>query len=329
MKILICGVGSIGERHIKNLLSLGEKDVSVLRRGPKKLRTINKTLKTFTNIYEAIDSKPEIAFITNPTSLHVPLAIELAKTGCHLFIEKPLSSSTKGLDTLVKIAKRKGIIIQMGFMMRYHPAFMQIRKWIGGNVIGEILSARVMWGEYLPSWHPWENYKKGYSARKDLGGGPIFTLCHDLDLLTWMFGEVKYAFSLKAKKSSLGISTEDNVEILLRHKNGIVSECHLDYVASPPKRVWDIIGDFGRIEFDYYKNKLTLFKRKKGKIRKVNINYDGFDRNEMFIAQAKDFIKHIKNNDQPDANLKSGVMNLKLLLSIHKSIKEESVVNID
>ncbi len=329
MKILICGVGSIGERHIKNLLSLGEKDISVLRRSHKKLRTINKTLKTFTNTYEAIASKPEIAFITNPTSFHVPIAIELAKVGCHLFIEKPLSSSTKGLDTLVRTAKRKGIIIQMGFMMRYHPAFIQIRKWIKNNVIGEILSARVMWGEYLPSWHPWENYKKGYSARKDLGGGPIFTLCHDLDLLTWMFGEVKYAFSLKAKKSSLGISTEDNVEILLRHKNGIVSECHLDYISSPPKRVWDIIGDFGRIEFDYYKNKLTLFKRKNGKIRKVSISYDGFDRNEMFIAQAKDFIKHIKNNDQPDADLKSGIVNLKLLLSIHKSIKEERVVNID
>lgn len=328
MKFLVCGAGSIGERHIRNLLTVGEKDINILRRRTRPLRTINEQFETFINLEEAINSKPDAAFITNPTSLHIPLALRLAQAGIHLFIEKPLSDSLQNVKELETITKRKKLIIQMGFMMRYHPAIVQIKKWIDDGIIGSPLSARVMWGEYLPKWHPWENYKKGYSARKDLGGGPVFTLSHDIDLLTWLFGEVKNTFSLKAKKSSLNISAEDNVEILLEYKNGFIAESHLDYIELPPKRVWDILGDNGRIEFNYYENMLTLYKIKRGKYTKKNISYKNFDRNDMFILELKDFLKNIKEGIIPNANLKNGTENLKILLAIHKSIKEKRVVSL-
>lgn len=328
MKFLVCGVGSIGERHIRNLLTVGEKDINILRRKIQPLRTINEPFETFINLEKAIDSKPDAAFITNPTSLHIPLALKLAQAGIHLFIEKPLSDSLENINLLETITKRKKLVVQIGFMMRYHPAIIQIKKWIDDGIIGTPLSARVMWGEYLPKWHPWEDYKKGYSARKDLGGGPIFTLSHDIDLLTWFFGDVKNTFSLKAKKSSLNISAEDNVEILLEHKNGFIAESHLDYIELPPKRVWDILGDNGRIEFDYYENMLTLYKIKRGKYTKKNISYKNFDRNDMFILELKDFLKNIKENRTPNTNLKSGAENLKTLLAIHKSIKEKRVVSL-
>lgn len=328
MKFLICGAGSIGERHARNLLALGEKDISILRRRKVALRTISNNFKTFTSLSEAIKSRPKVAFITNPTSLHIPLAIELAKAGCNLFIEKPLSSSLKDVNTLMRIVKKRKVVVQMGFMMRYHPAFIQIKKWIDEKTIGYPLSARASWGEYLPSWHPWENYKNSYSSRTDLGGGPIFTLCHDIDLSIWLFGNVNNVFSLKAKKSSLGISSEDNVEILMEYINGVIFELHLDYISFPPKRTWDIIGNTGRIEFDYYNNKLTLFKRKQDQVEKINIRYNNFDRNDMFIAEIKDFIGNIKKKNNPITDLKSGIVNLNILLSIHKSIKEKKVVNI-
>lgn len=328
MKFLVCGAGSIGERHIRNLLTVGEKDINILRRRIRPLRTINEQFETFINLEEAINSKPDAAFITNPTSLHIPLALRLAQAGIHLFIEKPLSDSLQNVKQLEVITKRKKLIIQMGFMMRYHPAILQIKKWIDGGIIGSPLSARVLWGEYLPKWHPWEDYKKGYSARKDLGGGPVFTLSHDIDLLTWLFGEVKNTFSLKAKKSSLNISAEDNVEILLEYKNGFIAESHLDYIELPPKRVWDILGDNGRIEFNYYENMLTLYKIKRGKYTKKNISYMNFDRNDMFILELKDFLKNIKERTTPNTNLKSGAENLKILLAIHKSIKEKRVVSL-
>jgi len=328
MKFLICGAGSIGERHIRNLLAIGEKDINILRRRVQPLRTVDQQFSTFINLQEAIDSKPDAAFITNPTSLHIPLALRLAEAGIHLFIEKPLSDSLQDVKALDTITKRKKLIIQMGFMMRYHPAILQIKKWIDDGIIGSPLSARVMWGEYLPQWHPWEDYKKGYSARKDLGGGPIFTLSHDIDLLTWFFGEVKNTFSLKAKKSSLNIPAEDNVEILLEYKNGFIAESHLDYIELPAKRVWDILGDNGRIEFNYYENILTLYKKKKDKYKEEGVNYENFDRNDMFILELKDFLKNIKEGITPNANLKNGVENLKILLAIQKSIKEKRVISL-
>ena len=100
MKILICGVGSIGERHIRNLLTLGYEDIILYRTSNSQLRSLNQNLKTFNNLDEALVQKPDVAFITNPTSLHLNTAISCAMAGCHLFIEKPLSHSLEGVDKL-------------------------------------------------------------------------------------------------------------------------------------------------------------------------------------------------------------------------------------
>lgn len=331
MKYLFCGLGSIAERHISNLLSIGETDIIAFRRNDLPLRTINKKIKTFINLNKAIAQKPEVAFITTPSLFHIPLAIQLAKNDCHLFIEKPLSTNLVNIDQLVKIVKKKRLIVQIGFMMRYHQAIKQIKEWFKLRIIGEPIFARVSWGEYLPAWHPWEDYKKSYSANKDLGGGPIFTLCHDIDLMSWFFGKPKSVYALANKKSSLDISTEHCAEILFEYKNKLIVEIHLDFLQLPPKRTWEIVGNKGRIEFDYYKNLLELYliDPKKLTFKKTTIDFsNNFERNNMFLDEIKSFCDCIKNKKISDIKLEDGINNLKLLLAAHKSINTKKVVNI-
>ena len=331
MKFLFCGLGSIGERHLSNLLSLGETEISAYRKTHVPLRTITQKIKTYNTLSEAIKQKPQAAFITNPSALHIPLALQLAKSNCHLFIEKPLSTTMENLKKLERIVKNKKLIVQVGFMMRYHPAMKQIKKWLQEGIIGDPVCARVCWGEYLPSWHPWENYKNSYSAKTNLGGGPIFTLCHDVDLMSWFFGKPKTVYALANKNSSLDIPTEHCAEIVFQYKRKLIVEIHLDYLQLPPKRSWEIIGSKGRIELDYYKNLLKLYIVNSDRLtfQETSKEYsDTFERNDMFFEEVKSFIDALNEKKEPEISLRDGINNVELLTAIHSSIKSKSVVNI-
>ena len=188
MKILICGVGSIGERHINNLLSLGYTDIILYRTSNSELRSLSGDFEVYDSLDEALSQKPAIAFVTNPTSLHLNTAIKCASAGCNLFVEKPLSHNIKNVDTLNQILIKKDLVCMTGFMYRYHPLIKKMKEIITSKTLGDLIWIRSSWGEYLPDWHPWEDYRTGYAAQDKLGGGPTATLSHDLDLAIWFSG---------------------------------------------------------------------------------------------------------------------------------------------
>ena len=332
MKYLFCGLGSIGRRHLDNLISLGEKNIIAYRRKDLQIDDVSIKIPIFTDINKAIVQKPDVAFITNPSAFHMQLALKLAKSGCHLFIEKPLSINLQGSEELLEISRERKLAIFIGFMMRYHPAVRQIKEWISHDLIGFPISVRMSCGEYLPLWHPHEDYRKSYAGNAKLGGGPIFTLCHEIDILSWLFGQPISLFALSSRKSSLEITTEHAVEILMQFKDKLVAEIHLDYLQNPAERKWSIIGNEGKIEFDYYSNILELhsYKNKRKIVTKKTIIYnDRFRRNDMFKLELKSFIDSIRMNKKTEISLQDGIDNLKILLSIHKSIKEKRLVKIE
>jgi|APSaa5957512535_1039671.scaffolds.fasta_scaffold07980_4 predicted dehydrogenase len=304
MKFLICGVGSIGERHIKNLLYLGYDDIILYRKIKRPLRTINHELKVYEELEEALSQKPDVALICNPTYLHMETALHCAKSGCHIFIEKPISNNTNNKEKLEKLLDKNNKIGMVGYMMRYHPCILKIRELINENKIGKIVSFRSIWGEYLPDWHPWENYQETYAALTEMGGGPALTLSHELDISLWMFGEVKKVIGLSNFNSNLEINTEHSIDILIDFKSGVTANIHLDYVQSPPKRCTEIIGTNGRIEFDYYTNKLELYTRENPTAKEFIM--DSFDRNDMFVDELNEFINAIKFKKPSPISLNDG-----------------------
>lgn len=319
MKFLFCGLGSIGQRHLNNLIALGEKDVVIYK--SRNSQTIEDVLKT----------KPDVAFITNPTIFHIPYALKLAGAGCNLFIEKPLAVTNEGLVKLEKIVKEKKLIVSVGFMMRFHPAVKQIKKWLDNKFIGFPITVRMSCGEYLPLWHPTENYQNSYAGQKKLGGGPINTLSHEIDLINYFFGKPESVFALKSRDSKLEITTEHAVEILFQYEDKLLVEVHLDYLQNPPKRNWEIIGNSGKIEFNYYSNELILYvmNKKTLKYKTTKIEFkNNFERNDMFKEELSNFIYRLKNKKESQIPLMDGIINTKLLISIHKSIKEDKKITI-
>ena len=314
-KILICGVGSIGERHLNNLLKLGYDDIILYRKRDMELRTIKNTFQVFKTLESALREKPDICFICNPTHLHIPTALKCADAGCHLFIEKPLGNSLKDINQLNRILKKKNKKAMVGYMSRFHPCLIKGKEWIEDGRIGKVVFARTQWGEYLPDWHPWEDYRESYAAKKSMGGGPALTLSHEIDTMLWYFGKVKSVIKNSNYNSDLEISCEHSCDIIANFNNGVTANIHLDYIQKPPVRNMEIVGTKGRIYFDYYKNEISIIPSLNKKLStNKKLNYR-FERNSLFIDELKHFFHCVKNGNDPQSDISSAMEVVKIALS--------------
>lgn len=323
MKFLIIGYGSIGRRHFKNLVSLGQQDIvffrtlkSTIDDDPIRAYPVESDLDT------ALAHDPEAVIISNPTSLHLDTAIPAAKQGCHLLIEKPVSHSWDRVEQFKHAVRVGGGKVLVGFQFRFHPNLHQIRKLLMDGMIGTPLSVRVHWGEYLPDWHPWEDYRKSYSARKDLGGGVVLTLCHPFDYVRWLFGEVLELWSLTGEESDLKIEVEDTAEIGLRTVNGTIVSIHLNFTQKPPKHTMEIIGTQGTIFWDYYQSVVNFCSHDMDSAAETFSVEPDFNRNYLFIREMEHFIEVIKGNVEPVCGLADGLRVLEIALEARQQGKQ-------
>jgi predicted dehydrogenase len=323
LKFLIAGFGSIGRRHLRNLIALGEEDVILYRTHHSTLPDQDEAARfpVITNLDQALSQRPDAVIISNPTALHLDVAIPAAEMGCAILMEKPVSHSMERLDDLRAAAARGGAPVLVGFQFRYHPTLQMASQMVADGAIGSPISARAHWGEYLPNWHPWEDFRQGYAARADLGGGVILTLCHPLDYLRWMLGEVESLFAFTAKSGGLELPVEDTAEISMRFAGGTVGSVHLNYVQQPAVHALEIIGSTGTLRWDNADGVLSLYQAEKSEWQRF-APPDGFDRNWMFLDEMREFIATARGESQPACGLEDGIRVLELALLARQSAQD-------
>ncbi len=251
MKILIVGLGSVGRRHLRNLVALGETDLVLLRSGKSTLPEEElHGYPVVTEMDAALRLRPQAAIIATPTALHLQSAIPLARAGCHLLLEKPISHTVEKIADLQDAVRQGGGQVVVAFQYRHHPGLLAIRRWLEDGAIGRPLAARAHYGDYLPGWHPWEDYRESYSARADLGGGVVLTLCHPLDYLLWLLGGVTHVSGETAAEAGMGLDVEDRAEAALQFASGALGGVHLDFVQRPASHHLTIAGTQGTLEWD-------------------------------------------------------------------------------
>lgn len=327
MKIAVIGFGSIGKRHVQNLLSIPRIQIiictkqNILNPSPNRIRIVS-------SVSECLKEKPDAVIIANVSSLHVPIAIKFARAGIDLFIEKPLSNSLKQIKDLLALIRKKKIITQMGCQLRFHKCIKEIKRLILNKEIGNVISVRVECGSFLPDWHPYEDYTKNYAARDDLGGGVVLTNIHEIDYLYWFFGEVLEVFSVTGKYSNLKISTDDLSVAIIKFENNVIGELHLDYFQKPEFRSCKIIGTKGTVYWDSEANTVMLYNNNKNKWIKVleELNHD---RNSMFKEELIHFLSCVGKRKTTINPLESdGIKTLKIGLAIKKSSKAKKVIKL-
>ena len=340
MKFLIAGLGSIGRRHLRNLIALGEKDIVLFR--TRKATLPDDELAGHpveTDIHEALQKhKLDAVIVANPTSLHLDVAIPAAEAGCHILLEKPVADSLERLDTLQQAAKKTGSRILVGFQFRYHPTLNKARELIRSNALGKILTVHAHWGEYLPQWHPWEDYRQSYAARADLGGGVIRTLTHPLDYLRFLIGEVDSLWSFNGHISALELDVEDVAEIGLKFSNGAIGGVHLNYVQRPPVHRLEIVGTNGTLRWDNEDGVLHFHQmtapfgsfsdNPPAPVTQTFSPPDGFERNQLFVAQTRHFIETVRGEKELVCTLEDGIRALELALAAKESASTRSLIRL-
>jgi predicted dehydrogenase len=323
IKAVVVGYGSIGRRHVKNLLNLPDIQVIICTKRKDLKEIKNKKVIVYGNLEKCLKEKPSIGFVTNETSKHIQTATILAQNGVDIFLEKPLSDSMKGVNNLLKIVKKKKLVTLMGCNFRFYPPIMKIKKLIEGNKIGRIISVQVENGSYLPDWHPNEDYSKWYASKKSLGGGVVLTQIHEIDYLYWFFGEIDYVSSILGRYSDLDINVEDISISILKFKNKIIGELHIDFLQRPQFKRCKIRGVKGIIEWNSDENNVKIFNSKEQKWKTIPIknNYKLSSKkrvNLMYIEELKHFIKCVKNRNDTINSLTQGIETLKISLRIKK-----------
>lgn len=299
MKILICGLGSIGLRHANNLIKYGYENLIIVTKRKYKFKKA-KNIKFYISLKKALDENPDIAFICNSTHKHEETILKCLKKNISLFVEKPIGFKKNRLKKIKEhLTKNKDNINMVGYMMRFHPAIKKINQIIKQKYLGKLFHFSFVWGEYLPNWHKNENYKKSYAANKKMGGGVSLTLSHDLDLAKFLFGDINKVSLIESKIDILKIKAVSSSDFLVKFKNGIVGNIHLDYFQKKPTRIYKIYGSEGKLEFDYYSNEISI---KTSKFSK-KIIFKKFKRNQLFLEELDYFLKGVKNNNKLSPNI--------------------------
>lgn len=336
MKILMVGLGSIGQRHLRNILKvLGDEAEISAYRVRKEQGVVTERLSIeegsgldrkyaytlYDDLESALSASPKAVFICNPSSKHIPVALAAARKGCHLFIEKPLSHNLEGIEELISLVNEKGIVGIVGFQLRFHPCFVKLKSLIQEGSIGNILSVHIEVGEYLPDWHRWEDYRRMYAARKDLGGGVVLTQIHEIDYASDLFGQPRSVYALGGHFSSLELDVEDTANILMEcNYRGRVLPVfiHMDYLQKPPTRECKVIGEKGTITMDLC-NLQVVTVDNDGKTKVYQCN--SFDRNQLFLDEMRHFFACIRNEAKPVVDLKIAFAGMKTAVAIKRSIE--------
>ena len=327
MKFLIAGLGSVGRRHLRNLLTLGERDILLYRTYRSTLP--DDELAVFPvekDLQAALALQPDVVIAANPTALHLDVTIPAAEVGCHLLLEKPVSHSMECIDELQAAVRRNSVNVVVGFQFRFHPGLQQVKRWLAKKVIGEPLSVRAVYAEYLPRMHPWEDYRQGYAGRADLGGGVVLTLCHPLDYLRWLLGEVNAVWAFTESRHYPELQVEESAEIGLRFDNGVVGSVHLDYNKRPTTHNLEIVGTEGTIFWDNADGAAHVFRGTTNEWETIPA-LEGFERNDLFLDEMRNFLAMMRGEEEAVCTLDDGIQALKLCLAALESAETRKLIS--
>jgi NAD(P)-dependent dehydrogenase (short-subunit alcohol dehydrogenase family)/predicted dehydrogenase len=288
MRVLVCGFGSVGRRHVRNLRRLGVRDILCFRSRGVDTRplTEDEQCMPVASLEQGLERRPDLVLVTNPTAVHLETAAAAVGARVPVFVEKPLGVALLGVDELLDRVQSLHLPAFIGYAMRFHPTLVKAKQILDAGAIGRPLTARFFVGEYLPDFHPWEDYREGYSARSDLGGGVMLTLIHDVDLAEWFLGLPQEVFCAAGHRSKLEIDVEDVAAMICTSGEGPLVEIHMNYLERPARRGFVIVGEDGAMEWEGTEG-LLIVRRRDGEAPQTFSPPAGFERNDMFLDEMR------------------------------------------
>ncbi len=331
MRFVIMSLGSIGQRHLRNLRTLlPDAEIAVWRRPGPADRPCPAGADALLESLEAVLAfTPDAAIVASPASAHLAAALALADSGTHLLVEKPLATSPAGVVDLVRRCRERNLVLMTGYNLRFMPSLRKARQLIDEGVIGTVIGARAEVGQYLPDWRPATDYRQGVSARGELGGGALLELSHDIDYLLWILGRPGKVTARGGKFSDLDIDVEDVAEILLDYEQPRrLVNLHLDMVQRSPIRRCRFIGTEGVLDWDCIADRIEYFQSLTNQWQQIeDLRLE--DRNTMYIDELRHFIDCVRTRRSPECSGEDGLAVLRVVEAARASMSRSETLTLD
>lgn len=336
MKVLFAGLGSIGQRHLRNLRALRD-GVDVIAWRTRGLdRVVHDDLRAddgadplafyrargVPTLEAGLAERPDCTFVCNPTSMHVPVALAALRAGSHVFLEKPASDGMRDVNTLAEEARQRKRVVYVGYQFRFHPALQYLETLLKGGAAGRVLAVHAAVGAYLPDFHAFEDYRHTYAARRTLGGGVVLTQSHEIDYLCHLFGVPKTVYAVGGHLSALEIDVEDFAAVTMdcgTSARALPVTLTMDFLQKPAVRRCEVLGEEGKIVMDIAAASLIRFGRD-GSMNEYR-QWPDFRRNDMYLDQLRHFLACCAGMDTPRVDLAAGTHSLQVALAILRSIE--------
>jgi predicted dehydrogenase len=319
--ILIVGVGSIGERHLRCFQSTGRADVSLCELNPVLRKTVAEryqVARAYDDFDRALADRPDGVVICTPAHLHISLALTAARKGIHLFIEKPLSTTVEGIDPLREEVARQKLVAGVAYVYRAHPALAAMREVIVSGRFGEPVEFVAVTGQHFPFYRP--AYRDTYYKSRATGGGAVQdALTHIINAGEWLVGRVDRLVADAAHQVLEGVDVEDTVHVLTRHAN-VMGAFTLNQHQAPNEGSLTVICKKGTARFEMH-NSRWRWQTEPGQTWHDE-TAAVLERDTLFTRQAESFLDAIGGVRPPLCTLDEGLQTLRVNLAVLSSMEQ-------
>ncbi len=325
LRVLVVGGGSVGRRHLANLLGFGITKVAIVEPRPDRRTELQDHFGDIA-IYETEEAayaagRYDVVIVANPPAFHIDSGNKAVAAGAHVLMEKSIFHKVEGVEEFLKQAEAAGKLVGVYYMYRFFDTLQYIKTLLDQDALGKVFSAQVTFSEYLPDWHPWEKPSDWYVSQKSLGGSELLDENHTVDFARWFFGEIAEVSGHVARASEVTVDSDDFAEFICYHDSGVVTQIHQDAFGRKSRKDMWIMGEKGTIFWDSYMGG-NLVEWYQGGTNKVEIFKGRVSRNDAFIELLRDFLECVATGRQPAVSGWEALETLKVCAAAEQSSNE-------
>lgn len=298
--------------------------VAIYDDSPERLRSAGETygVKNLYSDVERLLQKEEVdaVVIASENSKHHALALAAAEAGKHMIVEKPIATTLRDADEMVSMAERKGVKLQVAFVMRYHDSAVKVRDTILSGTLGRVIAITATnHGKYPGLW---------FGDPELAGGGAIMDhTVHVADLARWYTGdEFSKVFCYAGRNIRKDLKVEDNALILCETRGGIKISIDCSWSRPDTYPIWGdvymgVFCENGYLVLDAFKSNVSLVESSSP----LTYHYYGPDADRNMIL---DFVNVIKTDGKPRASGHDGRQALEVALAAYESSRSGKPVSL-
>lgn len=303
-RVVVVGLGSIGKRHVRLLLERPALAVELLENSPEVLGNVQHSLGPLPahNSFEAmLATAPDIVWIATPTALHAGQAIAALKAGAHVFCEKPMSASLADARRMKEAADAAATVLNVGFYLHFWRGIARIKEIIDSGQLGSVLHAHARVGSYATL----VNSLSRYQAEQP--GSLFFDYAHQPDLFYWLLGRAPASVWVAGfQGGNLELSSAPNVaDIVCEYDGNLLTTVHLNYAQAPERHEYEIVGDRGWAQADFFGGWVRLARRGSGQTVTESFAQE---RDDIFRAEHQAFFDAVAGQRPPETSAAEGLV---------------------